>query len=188
MSTVQIEGKLFRELLQGAVTCTSKDRTLPLLCGVCISVTEGLLTVRATDRYRAIIGVLPVKHDGDFTVLIDRNDATRLFKTLAKIVVDVAVTAEEDELSVSWPGDKFTCELAHGTFPPLERLAAKEAGPSITKPLAFNAKYLATMSEVPNPRTLPWHLSYGENGSMLGIQVSESGPAWTFILAAMKVS
>jgi DNA polymerase III sliding clamp (beta) subunit (PCNA family) len=186
MSTIQVEGKLLRELLQGALTCTSKDRSLPVLCGVSISVTEGLLTVRATDRYRGIIGVLPVKHDGDFITLIDRTDAARLIKHLAKIVVDVKVTVE-DELSVSWPGEEFTCELAYGTFPPLERLAAKEASPSMSKPLAFNEKYLATMAEVPNPRNLPWQLSYGAS-SMLGVQASGSGPAWTFILAAVTLS
>ena len=186
MSTFQIEGKLFRELLQGALTCVSKDRTLPVLCGVSISVVEGLLTVRATDRYRGIIGKLPVKHDGDLFTLLDRTDCARLIKALAKIVIDVTVTVEDD-LSVSWPGEEFTCELAYGTFPPIETLAVERTRPSMIKPLSFSAKYLATMADVPNSRNLPWNLSYTESGSMIAFQGSESGPAWTFILAAMKI-
>jgi DNA polymerase III sliding clamp (beta) subunit (PCNA family) len=186
MAQVQVGGALLRELLQGALTCTSKDRTLPVLCGVSISVVEGLLTVRAMDRYRGIIGKLPVKHDGDVFTLLDRTDVTRLIKHLAKIVVDVTVTVE-DELSVSWPGEEFTCELCYGTFPPIETLAVERTSASMIKPLSFSAKYLATMADVPNSRNLPWTLSYTESGSMIAFQGSESGPAWTFILAAMKI-
>ena len=57
---LEVEGESLKELLEGALTHTHKDKSLPALHAVMIEGEGGYLTARATDRYRLIVGKIEV--------------------------------------------------------------------------------------------------------------------------------
>jgi DNA polymerase III sliding clamp (beta) subunit (PCNA family) len=64
--TIEVESKALIELLEGALTHSSKDKSLRSLYSVQLESVSGYLLARSTDRYRLIEGRIEIE-SGDLS-------------------------------------------------------------------------------------------------------------------------
>jgi DNA polymerase-3 subunit beta len=67
---IRVDPALFIRRMDSAMVAVSTDDTLPILTGVRIEVTEGMMTLLATDRYRLVLAEMPVRHTEDYSFLL----------------------------------------------------------------------------------------------------------------------
>jgi DNA polymerase III sliding clamp (beta) subunit (PCNA family) len=117
--TVEVEGAALIELLEGASTHSSKDKSLYALNSVQLEGEgAGYLVARATDRYRLIEGKIEVEHGQLSKSLISLADVKRVIE-LAKSNKMSKVTLNRigDLLTVSVTGSSITVQLLEANYP-----------------------------------------------------------------------
>jgi DNA polymerase III sliding clamp (beta) subunit (PCNA family) len=160
---MQVSTTAFRDALTAAMLVTGKDRALPVLCAVQVERRGAELIVRGTDRYRlAIVTVGDVTgDDGDWTVLLDRDDVTRILKAIPKLParmsasLPVTVTLDGDSVSVSDVyGSSITVRCAESTvsaYPKIDGLVPTATAP--VESIGFNTAVLADLNKMPGMGT-----------------------------------
>jgi DNA polymerase III sliding clamp (beta) subunit (PCNA family) len=117
--TVEVENATLIELLEGASTHSSKDKSLHSLNSVQLEgAGAGYLVARATDRYRLIEGKIEVEHGQLSPSLISLADVKRVIE-LAKSnkVSRVTLNRIGDLLTVSVSGSSITVQLLDANYP-----------------------------------------------------------------------
>ena len=117
--TVQLENSALVELLEGASTHSSKDKSLYSLNSVQLeSEGAGYLVARATDRYRLIEGKIEIEHGQLSKSLLSLADVKRVIE-LAKSnkVSKVTLNRIGDLLTVSVSGSSITVQLLDANYP-----------------------------------------------------------------------
>ena len=117
--TVEVENATLIELLEGASTHSSKDKSLYALNSVQLEGEgAGYLVARATDRYRLIEGKIEVEHGQLSKSLLSLSDVKRVIE-LAKSnkVSRVTLNRIGDLLTVSVSGSSITVQLLDANYP-----------------------------------------------------------------------
>jgi DNA polymerase III sliding clamp (beta) subunit (PCNA family) len=117
--TVELDNSALVELLDGASTHSSKDKSLHSLNSVQLEGEgAGYLVARATDRYRLIEGKIEVEHGQLSPSLISLADVKRVIE-LAKSnkVSRVSLNRIGDLLTVSVSGSSITVQLLDANYP-----------------------------------------------------------------------
>jgi DNA polymerase III sliding clamp (beta) subunit (PCNA family) len=117
--TVELENSALVELLEGASTHSSKDKSLYALNSVQLEGEgAGYLVARATDRYRLIEGKIEVEHGQLSKSLLSLSDVKRVIE-LAKSnkVSRVTLNRIGDLLTVSVSGSSITVQLLEANYP-----------------------------------------------------------------------
>jgi DNA polymerase III sliding clamp (beta) subunit (PCNA family) len=117
--TVELENSALVELLEGASTHASKDKSLYALNSVQLEGEgAGYLVARATDRYRLIEGKIEVEHGQLSKSLLSLSDVKRVIE-LAKSnkVSRVTLNRIGDLLTVSVSGSSITVQLLEANYP-----------------------------------------------------------------------
>jgi hypothetical protein len=117
--TVELENSALVELLEGASTHATKDKSLLALNSVQLEgAGAGYLVARATDRYRLIEGKIEVEHGQLTKSLLSLSDVKRVIE-LAKSnkVSKVTLNRIGDLLTVSVTGSSITVQLLDANYP-----------------------------------------------------------------------
>lgn len=117
--TIELQNSALVELLEGAGTHASKDKSLYALNSVQLEGEgAGYLVARATDRYRLIEGKIEVEHGQLSKSLISLSDVKRVIE-LAKSnkVSKVTLNRIGDLLTVSVSGSSITVQLLEANYP-----------------------------------------------------------------------
>lgn len=139
-----------------ALKFAGKDDTLPMLCGVQLSIHKGYFVIEATDRFRAAIVRIGVKELSAPNVIfghLDRDTATRLLKVISggrKAFQTGGIEVEVDglALSVSDPDTKMTVTLTDTKFPDISKILIEEMKrPVEVENWLSNSAYLATFKD-----------------------------------------
>ena len=129
LTSVEIEGAMLLELLEGVSTHACKDKALTVLNALQVEGEGGLFTARATDRYRLIEGSAGTLDGQLDPALISLEDTKRLITLLkAHKAHLIGLSRVSNALTASALGDSVTFTLIEGTFPPTADLWAKIEG------------------------------------------------------------
>lgn len=193
LTTTRTFTHLLATLLKGAITCVSKDTTLPVLNAVFLEWEGRKITVASTDRYRLIAGECEDAHFdmGTGSVLIPVKEAKALLSAIKNIHEQVEITVDTYSASFDWGTGRMTVGTLDGSFPKWRSLIptaepALEAGT-----FTCNATLLATLKDIPVDRNRPWTLTFTDPMKpMLAIcpapEATEIG--WQFLLMPVRIT
>jgi DNA polymerase III sliding clamp (beta) subunit (PCNA family) len=112
LNYVELAGESLLELLEGASTHASKDKSLRALNAVQVEGAGGDLIARATDRYRLIEGAVRYSEGGLDASLIALDDIKRTITLLkAHKLHLVNIHRVGDAMTISSAGDSVTFTL-----------------------------------------------------------------------------
>ena len=146
---LEVEGESLRELLEGAITHTHKDKDLPALNAVMLEGEGGYLTARATDRYRLIVGKIEVM-EGELTAsLVSLTDIKRIVALAKEGKISNKVTFNRigDLLTVSAGGNSFTLTIVEANYPSFNDIFNKGEVTALDT-IAFNPAFFSDYSKI----------------------------------------
>ena len=146
---LEVEGESLRELLEGAITHTHKDKDLPALNAVMLEGEGGYLTARATDRYRLIVGKIEVM-EGELTAsLVSLTDIKRIVALAKEGKISNKVTFNRigDLLTVSAGGNSLTLTIVEANYPPFDDVFNKGEVTALDT-IAFNPAFFSDYSKI----------------------------------------
>jgi DNA polymerase III sliding clamp (beta) subunit (PCNA family) len=185
--TVELKSKALLELLEGASTNASKDKSLPTLNAVLVKGAGGYLMATATDRYRLIEGKIEVE-SGELTPsLISLADIKRI-NALVKENKSGLVTLNRigDLITVSVLEGSLTVTLLGGTFPPTaDLLNAVEGEPIPVSSMAFNPALFADYSKIVG-KGQAVKVYFGGEGKPMRMRLTGEAVEWRALLMPMR--
>jgi DNA polymerase-3 subunit beta len=123
-----IPGDVFSDAIAQVAVAASRDDVTPVITGVQLDITDGQLSLVATDRYRVAvreIGATSSSATGSLTALIPARTLSEIGKifTHAAIMTITIVSGGDREL-IAFSADQkaVTSLLIKGNFPPVKRL------------------------------------------------------------------
>lgn len=106
---VKVDAGVLIRAMDSAMTSVSKDDTLPILTGIKMEVSNGTMTLLATDRYRLVMAEIPVEGAGEYSGLL----RSKTWKSMKRVLnakgglvtigfenEDRWMTFAQDELSI----------------------------------------------------------------------------------------
>jgi DNA polymerase III sliding clamp (beta) subunit (PCNA family) len=149
LNYIEIAGESLLELLEGASTHASKDKSLRTLNAVQVEGAGGDLIARATDRYRLIEGAVRYSDGGLDASLIALDDIKRTITLLKGHKLHlVNIHRVGDAMTISSAGDSVTFTLVDANYPPkFDDLFAK-GEPTPMEEIAFNPAYMADYAKI----------------------------------------
>ena len=187
LTSVEIEGGLLLELLEGVSTHAGRDKSLPTLNAVHIEGAGGDLIARATDRYRLIEGAVRYSDGSLEPSLISLDDVKRII-TLCKAHKNnlVSITRFNKSISVSSLGNVTTFDLLDGTFPPTEELFKKSEGdPVAIEGVAFNPALMADYAKIAGKKA-GIKLYFTGAGKPIRVRITSDKITWRALLMPMR--
>ena len=147
---LEVEGESLRELLEGAITHTHKDKDLPALNAVMLEGEGGYLTARATDRYRLIVGKIEVMEGELSPSLISLSDIKRIVALAKEGKISNKVTFNRigDLLTVSAGGNSLTLTIVEASYPPSFDDLLNKGEASALDTIAFNPSYFSDYAKI----------------------------------------
>lgn len=187
LKSVELEGGLLLELLEGVSSHAGKDKSLPTLNAVHIEGVGGDLIAKATDRYRLIQGAVRYSEGGLDPSLVSLDDIKRII-TLCKAHKNnlISITRLGDAISVSSLGDVATFTLLGGTFPPTEELLAKSEGdPVAIEGVAFNPALMADYAKIAG-KGAGIKIYFTGEGKPMRVRITGDKITWRALLMPMR--
>jgi DNA polymerase III sliding clamp (beta) subunit (PCNA family) len=185
--TVEIENSALVELLEGASTHSSKDKSLHSLNSVQLEGEgAGYLVARATDRYRLIEGKIEVEHGQLSPSLISLADVKRVIE-LAKSnkVSRVTLNRIGDLLTVSVSGSSITVQLLDANYPKtFDDLLNKSERESLGE-IAFNPALFADYAKIAGKGN-PVRVEFTGKGKPIIIHLPVTKVEWRALLMPMR--
>ena len=185
--TVELENSVLVELLEGASTHSSKDKSLYSLNSVQLEGEgAGYLVARATDRYRLIEGKIEVEHGQLTKSLISLSDVKRVIE-LAKSnkLSKVTLNRIGDLLTVSVTGSSITVQLLDANYPAsFEDLLSKSERESLDE-IAFNPALFADYSKIAGKNN-PVRVEFTGKGKPMVIHLPITKVEWRALLMPMR--
>ena len=193
LSTATVKLGDLTELLNGAMTHASTDKSLPVLNTVRLEATGSHLTATATDRYRLINGAISLENSGQTlpASLIALADVKRILALLkgegARMdSLPVTISHAGDMVSVSTRGNAITVTLIAGTYPPFEPYLDGSA-PLIAQEVAtFNPSFFADYAKIAG-KGKPVSVHFTGNGKPMRILFEGNKVEWKAILMPMRI-
>lgn len=196
--TITIPASILRDIITGTLTCTSTDVTLPTLCCVRIGIGHNQINTQATDRYRAMFAgyTLPegFTTEGCWTALVDRKEMKKILGAIPKgkgtEYLPVTVSVDGKSMIFDWVTGAITVRTSEGSHPELSKVIPSDDAllglPGGT--MHLNAKYLATMDEVPGSRNMPWKVQFhGASKPMTATRAGEGEPSWLYLQMPVSI-
>ena len=186
--TVEVENATLIELLEGASTHSSKDKSLHSLNSVQLEgAGAGYLVARATDRYRLIEGKIEVEHGQLSPSLISLADVKRVIE-LAKSnkVSRVTLNRIGDLLTVSVSGSSITVQLLDANYPKtFDDLLNKSERENLSE-IAFNPALFADYGKIAGKGN-PVRVEFTGKGKPIIIHLPITKVEWRALLMPMRV-
>ena len=178
------------DLLTGAALMADKDKSRPSINGVYISAAEGRLYVKATDRYRLIIG--SVEYSGELPESLIPLDQIKRITDLLKphnmsrsTGLPVELNIADTYLTVDLLGSSLKVSLADGKFPPVDAIV--NITPVATSGISVNAKYLADFAKVPAVKSHQIKLLFQGDNKPVNVEIMHDSINWMALLMPMRV-
>jgi DNA polymerase III sliding clamp (beta) subunit (PCNA family) len=186
--TVEVENSALIELLEGAGTHSSKDKSLYSLNSVQLeSEGAGYLVARATDRYRLIEGKIEVEHGQLSKSLLSLADVKRVIE-LAKSnkVSKVTLNRIGDLLTVSVSGSSITVQLLDANYPAtFDDLLSKSEREPLGE-IAFNPALFADYGKIAGKGNAV-RVEFMGKGKPMMIHLPVTKVEWRALLMPMRV-
>ena len=149
---VTIQAKHLAELLTGAATHASKDKSLHALYSVKLSTNGTKLVAQATDRYRLVSGEISISlvenETGTLTDSVISLDDIKQVIALCKNAFNITITRAGDLISFSTGLNSITFNELGVNFPPnFEELLAPVTPAALTG-IFFNPAYFADIAKL----------------------------------------
>ena len=187
LNLIELEGALLLELLEGVSSHASKDKSLPMLNAVEVEGEGGLLTARATDRYRLIEGSARTLEGSLDKALIPLEDIKRII-VLAKEHKSnlVSITRLGNAVTVSSLGDSLNLTLREGSLPPVEHLFKASEGETIAVAgVAFNPAYFTDYAKIAG-KGAAIKIYFTGNGKPMRVRITSETISWRALLMPMS--
>ena len=186
--TVEVENATLIELLEGASTHASKDKSLYALNSVQLEGEgAGYLVARATDRYRLIEGKIEVEHGQLSKSLLSLSDVKRVIE-LAKSnkVSRVTLNRIGDLLTVSVSGSSITVQLLEANYPAtFDDLLNKSEREPLGE-IAFNPALFADYGKIAGKGNAV-RVEFMGKGKPMMIHLPVTKVEWRALLMPMRV-
>jgi DNA polymerase III sliding clamp (beta) subunit (PCNA family) len=186
--TVELQNSALVELLEGAGTHSSKDKSLYALNSVQLeSEGAGYLVARATDRYRLIEGKIETEHGQLSPSLISLADVKRVIE-LAKSnkVSRVTLNRIGDLLTVSVSGSSITVQLLDANYPKtFDDLLNKSEREPLGE-IAFNPALFADYAKIAGKGNAV-RVEFTGKGKPMIIHLPITKVEWRALLMPMRV-
>lgn len=186
--TVELQNSALVELLEGASTHSSKDKSLYALNSVQLEGEgAGYLVARATDRYRLIEGKIEVEHGQLSKSLISLADVKRVIE-LCKSNKHSRVTLNRigDLLTVSVTGSSITVQLLEANYPAsFEDLLSKSEREPLGE-IAFNPALFADYAKIAGKGNAV-RVEFIGKGKPMIIHLPVTKVEWRALLMPMRV-
>jgi DNA polymerase III sliding clamp (beta) subunit (PCNA family) len=186
--TVELENSALVELLEGASTHSSKDKSLYALNSVQLeSEGAGYLMARATDRYRLIEGKIEIESGSLSKSLLSLSDVKRVIE-LAKSNKLSRVTLNRigDLLTVSVTGSSITVQLLEANYPTsFEDLLSKSEREPLGE-IAFNPALFADYGKIAGKGNAV-RVEFIGKGKPMIIHLPVTKVEWRALLMPMRV-
>jgi DNA polymerase III sliding clamp (beta) subunit (PCNA family) len=186
--TVELENAALIELLEGASTHSSKDKSLHALNSVQLEgAGAGYLVARATDRYRLIEGKIETEHGQLSPSLVSLSDVKRVIE-LAKSnkVSRVTLNRIGDLLTVSVSGSSITVQLLDANYPKtFDDLLNKSERESLGE-IAFNPALFADYAKIAGKGNAV-RVEFTGKGKPIIIHLPITKVEWRALLMPMRV-
>lgn len=185
--TVELSNGALVELLEGASTHASKDKSLHALNTVQIEGEgAGYLVARATDRYRLIEGKIEVESGSLSKSLLSLSDVKRVID-LAKSnkLSKVTLNRIGDLLTVSVTGSSITVQLVEANYPDFNTLLDKIGREVDPVELSFNPSLFADYAKIAG-KGKPVRITFTGTGRPMTIHLPITAVEWTALLMPMR--
>ena len=186
--TVELSNGALVELLEGASTHSSKDKSLYALNSVQLEGEgAGYLMARATDRYRLIEGKIEVEHGQLSKSLLSLSDVKRVIE-LAKSnkLSKVTLNRIGDLLTVSVTGSSITVQLLDANYPEFSTILDKIGRELNPLELSFNPALFADYAKIAG-KGKPVRIGFTGEGKPMMIHLPITAVEWTALLMPMRV-
>lgn len=186
--TVELQNSALVELLEGASTHSSKDKSLYALNSVQLEGEgAGYLVARATDRYRLIEGKIETEYGQLSKSLISLSDVKRVIE-LAKSnkLSKVTLNRIGDLLTVSVTGSSITVQLLEANYPAtFEDLLSKSEREPLGE-IAFNPALFADYAKIAGKGNAV-RVEFMGKGKPMMIHLPVTKVEWRALLMPMRV-
>ena len=186
--TVELENSALVELLEGASTHASKDKSLYALNSVQLEGEgAGYLVARATDRFRLIEGKIETEYGTLSKSLISLSDVKRVIE-LAKSnkVSKVTLNRIGDLLTVSVSGSSITVQLLDANYPAtFDDLLNKSEREPLGE-IAFNPALFADYAKIAGKGNAV-RVEFMGKGKPMIIHLPVTKVEWRALLMPMRV-
>lgn len=187
--TVELENSALVELLEGASTHASKDKSLYALNSVQLEGEgAGYLVARATDRYRLIEGKIETEYGTLSKSLVSLSDIKRVIE-LAKSnkVSRVTLNRIGDLLTVSVSGSSITVQLLEANYPAtFDDLLNKSEREPLGE-IAFNPALFADYGKIAGKGNAV-RVEFTGKGKPMIIHLPVTKVEWRALLMPMRVA
>jgi DNA polymerase III sliding clamp (beta) subunit (PCNA family) len=186
--TVELENSALVELLEGASTHASKDKSLYALNSVQLEGEgAGYLVARATDRYRLIEGKIETEYGTLTKSLISLSDVKRVIE-LAKSnkVSKVTLNRIGDLLTVSVTGSSITVQLLDANYPATFNDLLNKSEREPLGEIAFNPALFADYAKIAGKGNAV-RVEFMGKGKPMIIHLPVTKVEWRALLMPMRV-
>lgn len=186
--TVELQNSVLVELLEGASTHASKDKSLYALNSVQLEGEgAGYLVARATDRYRLIEGKIEVEHGQLSKSLLSLADVKRVIELCkSNKVSKVTLNRIGDLLTVSVTGSSITVQLLEANYPAsFEDLLSKSEREPLGE-IAFNPALFADYAKIAGKGNAV-RVEFMGKGKPMMIHLPITKVEWRALLMPMRV-
>ena len=186
--TIEVESKALIELLEGALTHSSKDKSLRSLYSVQLESVSGYLLARSTDRYRLIEGRIEIESGDLSTSLVSLDDVTRVIAIAkeSKISGKVSLNRVGDLLTVSVNGSSITLTVLSENYPAtFDDLLNKSERESLGE-IAFNPALFADYAKIAGKGNAV-RVEFMGKGKPMIIHLPVTKVEWRALLMPMRV-
>ena len=187
--TIEVESKALIELLEGALTHSSKDKSLRSLYSVQLESVSGYLLARSTDRYRLIEGRIELESGDLSTSLVSLDDVKKVIAIAKedKISGKVSLNRVGDLLTVSVNGSSITLTVLDATYPAsFDDLLNKSEREPLGE-IAFNPALFADYGKIAGKGNAVRVEFMGEGKPMI-IHLPVTKVEWRALLMPMRVA
>jgi DNA polymerase III sliding clamp (beta) subunit (PCNA family) len=186
--TIEVESKALIELLEGALTHSSKDKSLRSLYSVQLESVSGYLLARSTDRYRLIEGRIEIESGDLSTSLVSLDDVKRVIAIAkeGKISGKVSLNRVGDLLTVSVNGSSITLTVLDATYPAtFDDLLNKSEREPLGE-IAFNPALFADYAKIAGKGNAV-RVEFMGKGKPMIIHLPVTKVEWRALLMPMRV-
>ena len=186
--SVEVQALALIELLEGASTHASKDKSLHALNSVQLeSAGAGYLVARSTDRYRLIEGKIEVEHGQLNPSLISLTDIKRVIElTKANKLGLVSINRIGDLVTVSSNGNSLTITVLDANYPKtFDDLLNKSEREQLGE-IAFNPALFADYAKIAGKGNAV-RVEFTGKGKPIIIHLPVTKVEWRALLMPMRV-
>jgi len=186
--TVELANSALVELLEGASTHASKDKSLYALNSVQLEGEgAGYLVARATDRYRLIEGKIETEHGQLSKSLLSLADVKRVIELCkSNKLSKVTLNRIGDLLTVSVTGSSITVQLLEANYPASFDDLLSVSGREPLGEIAFNPALFADYAKIAGKGNAV-RVEFIGKGKPMMIHLPVTKVEWRALLMPMRV-